>query len=244
MLAFDWGDESFTLLADKAIYWPRRRAVILADPHFGKSDHFRQAGIPVPSGITRSNLARIDDLLDMTKAARLIILGDLFHTAAGVTDSMIGTLRAWRAGRRGLHVTVIAGNHDRHAGPPPEDLDMENIAQQLVDRRLILRHEPAVLDGYFVMAGHVHPAVRLSPCRKGGRGLRAPCFHFARDTAVLPAFGLFTGTHCIRPRPGDRIIAVGPHQLVDVTPDEPHPGASRFTRRVHLETRCRSSSTS
>ena len=223
MLSITWAGETLTLLHDKAIHWPRRHALILADPHFGKTDHFRQAGIPVPTGVTAHNLQRLDQLIHATQPRQLYILGDLFHARAGVTDAIIHTLRQWRARHADLRITVIAGNHDRHAGPPPAELDMQSLDHPLIDGRLVLRHEPVPHENHHVIAGHIHPAVRLSPLRKGTRGLRAPCFHFTPHIATLPAFGTFTGTHTIRPQPHDRIFAVGPNQILEVTPRQTTP---------------------
>jgi metallophosphoesterase superfamily enzyme len=65
-----------------------------------------------------------------------------------------------------------------------------------------------------VLAGHVHPAVRV-----GGRGrdrLRLPCFWFGPRVGVLPAFGAFTGTHTITPAPGDRVFAVADDRVLAV----------------------------
>ena len=38
------------LLADKAVYWPARRCLLIADAHFGKASAYRSLGQPVPQG--------------------------------------------------------------------------------------------------------------------------------------------------------------------------------------------------
>ncbi len=52
------------LLADKAIYWPEQRALLVADIHFGKAAAYRRLGQPVPHGTTQANLQRLDALLE------------------------------------------------------------------------------------------------------------------------------------------------------------------------------------
>jgi metallophosphoesterase superfamily enzyme len=65
-----------------------------------------------------------------------------------------------------------------------------------------------------VFAGHLHPSFGWS--QRTGAGLHAPCFHFARRIAVLPAFGSFTGTHTVLVESGDRVFLVGPDAVVEV----------------------------
>ena len=47
--------------------------------------------------------------------------------------------------------------------------------------------------------------------------MRMACFVFRGNVALLPAFGAFTGSHPVRPRAGDRIYAVGPDRVADVS---------------------------
>ena len=46
----DIADERVTLFADRALFWPRESALLIADLHLGKADTFRAAGIALPSG--------------------------------------------------------------------------------------------------------------------------------------------------------------------------------------------------
>jgi hypothetical protein len=44
--------------------------------------------------------------------------------------------------------------------------------------------------------------------------MRAACFYFSKNLALLPAFGSFTGTHPVSPRAGDRVFAVGDGRVI------------------------------
>ena len=44
--------ERLQLHADRALYWPARGRLLIADLHLGKGDVFRRAGIAVPRGGT------------------------------------------------------------------------------------------------------------------------------------------------------------------------------------------------
>jgi uncharacterized protein len=99
----------------------------------------------------------------------------------------------------------VRGNHDRHAGDPPREWGIETLAGPLRTGGLALAHHPDPLPGAYVIAGHIHPAVRLGSAIDS---LRLPCFHFGADVGVLPAFGEFTGMHVLRPAPGERVFVV------------------------------------
>ncbi|MEO0514132.1 MAG: ligase-associated DNA damage response endonuclease PdeM [Planctomycetota bacterium] len=225
----EWGGQTWRLRADRSMYWLEQRTLIVADPHFGKAEHFRGAGIPVPPGTTRHNLERLDVALHATAARRLVIVGDFFHSRGGVTDGLVEQLVDWRRRWDGLDVMNVRGNHDRQAGDPPAEIGIDCVAGPCRDERcgaVAFAHEPAVVSNAVTLCGHLHPAVRLE-----GRGkyrLRAACFHFQTRKAVLPAFGAFTGMHVIRPRRGDRVFAVGPAEVVEVfgTPSAVKPPAT------------------
>ncbi|MDQ8162739.1 MAG: DEAD/DEAH box helicase, partial [Gemmatimonadota bacterium] len=69
--------EPVVLLADRALWLPGRRTVVVADLHWGKAAAFRAAFVPIPSGTTAGDLARLTRVLHDTAATTLVVLGDL-----------------------------------------------------------------------------------------------------------------------------------------------------------------------
>jgi uncharacterized protein len=207
--------EEVLLLPERALFWPRAGALVAADLHWGKAATFRAAGIPVPAGTTSDDLARLDAALDRTCARRLLVLGDLFHARAGrVAAGTLAELRRWRGLHPELEVLLVRGNHDRHAGDPPEDLRINCVNAPAFVPPFILRHEPSAAAEGYTLAGHVHPGLVLA-----GPALqreRLPCFLLSERMAVLPAFGGFTGLATIDPRPGDRAFVVAEADVIEV----------------------------
>ncbi len=207
--------ESVRLLPEHALFWPGGCALIVADVHWGKAAAFRAAGIPVPGGATRRDLERLDGAIGRTGARRLLVLGDLFHARAGrVASRTLAELRAWRSARDALEIQLVRGNHDRHAGDPPDDLRINCLNAPAFLPPFVLRHEPAASDARYTLAGHVHPGVVLA-----GRGLlreRLPCFVVGERATVLPAFGSFTGHGMVQPGPEERIFVVADGEVVEV----------------------------
>ena len=105
---------------------------------------------------------------------------------------------------------------------PPESSQLTVVSDQ--SAALSTNHQPPAIaqrplttdnwqlatDNYPI-AGHVHPAVTLSG---NGRAITLPCFYFGRDYALLPAFGEFTGTAVVRPRPGEGVFVLAGDEIV------------------------------
>lgn len=192
------------LLADKALYWPERQLLCVADPHFGKATAYRALGQPVPRGTTAANLSRLDRLLERYPANQLIFLGDFLHGPKSHSPATWAALREWRQRHRKLACLLIRGNHDVRAGDPPAGIDIEVVDEPLLLPPFALRHTPALHAGYHVIAGHTHPVFQLQG--KGRQRLRLPCFTTADEITVLPSFGDFTGGYCVNAELGNRII--------------------------------------
>ena len=206
--------ETLWLLPQRAIYLPERRTLLIADVHFGKAAAFRAAGIPLPGGTTRETLHRLSAALAATGAAHVIVLGDLLHARSGVTPAMIDRVAAWRAGYPHLSWSLVRGNHDRHAGHAPADWHIEVLKEGHALGPFRLRHDPAAVDGGYVLAGHVHPSIRLTGTAR--ENIRLPCFRFDRAVGVLPAFGSFTGGHDIEPQAHDRVWVIAEDRVLAV----------------------------
>jgi uncharacterized protein len=194
------------LLAQRAAFLPASGWLLVADLHLGKAQSFRRLGVPVPAGTTAESLARLDAAVAATGARGIVFLGDLIHSARSRSPQTWDQVAAWRARHPDLALTLVRGNHDRHAGDPPPDWRIACVEEPWAVGPLALAHHPVPRDGAYVLAGHLHPAVHL-----GGRAhdhLRLPCFHFGVAVGVLPAFGAFTGTHALRRDAGDRVFAV------------------------------------
>jgi metallophosphoesterase superfamily enzyme len=58
----------------------------------------------------------------------------------------------------------------------------------------------------YAFTGHVHPGISLKG--QGKQSLRFPCFYFAKDNCVLPAFSRFTGTYKVIPRQDETVYAI------------------------------------
>jgi DNA ligase-associated metallophosphoesterase len=206
--------EKVVLLAERAMYWPAKKALFVADFHLGKAASFRRLGIPLPFGTTRENVQRLDRAIEKTGAAQVIFLGDFLHSAHGRAERTLATFQAWRESRPEVELTIVRGNHDKKAGDPPECWSVRCIEAGEAAGPFVLNHEPGPSRGGYALAGHIHPAVRLTAA--GEKALRLPCFWFGARYGVLPAFGAFTGNAEVLPRKGDQVFVIAEDEVLQV----------------------------
>jgi uncharacterized protein len=202
----DVAGERLVLLPERAAYWERARTLLVADTHFGKAATFRAAGIPVPRGTTTAALARLDIALARTGASRTVFLGDFLHAREGREAETTRVVGEWRSRNAAVEMLLVRGNHDARAGDPGPEIDMACADGPVVEPPYVFTHKPTVSDAGYVLCGHIHPGARLTG--PGRERAWLPCFWFRRQTAVLPAFGEFTGLGDIAVEPGDRVWLV------------------------------------
>ncbi|MBV7542522.1 ligase-associated DNA damage response endonuclease PdeM [Acidovorax sp. sic0104] len=203
------------LLPQRAVAWPAARMAFVADVHFGKAATFRRAGQPVPHGTTADNLARLDAVLCATGAQHLVFLGDFLHARSGADEPLWAQLQPWRERHAHIHMTLVRGNHDLHAGDPPPSLSIDLADEPwhpVPGAEVLACHHPQAAADGTVMAGHLHPTVMLQGLARDA--LRVPCFAWEPGLLVLPAFGAFTGTSSQSVAPSAQPFAVAGDRIL------------------------------
>jgi uncharacterized protein len=204
------------LLPERAVFRPATGELLVADAHWGKAATFRAAAIAVPGGTTREGLARLDDAIARSGADQVVFLGDLFHAAEGKSPATLAEIARWRDRHPGLRLTLVRGNHDRHAGDPPPGLGIGCADPPRHSPPFVYQHHPRPNPIGYVLAGHLHPAVRMRGL--GRQSVRLPAFILGPTVGILPAFGPFTGAAEVLPQPGDRVFVIADGEVVFVGP--------------------------
>lgn len=175
-------------LADRsgALYWPSEKMLIVADLHLEKGSAHARRGRMIPPYDTRETLIKLAEAIERFEPAVVVSLGDGLHDPDGAERMEAGdrdVLRILQEDRRWIWVT---GNHD----PVVADTLGGEVAGCLELGGLMLCHEPRPGPVTHEIAGHMHPAAKIS---FHGGSIRRPCFVGNRMRLVLPAFGAFTG---------------------------------------------------
>lgn len=181
-----WGGERLELLAERAIWDPQRRVLLLADVHLGKAETFQAHGVPLPSDGDAGNLNRLLELAHRHRPGRVLVLGDLIHSRLGLTGALRAKLAALPE-LLGCPLQLIGGNHERGSW-------IEGLPQQPSQALgpWWLSHEPESRPGLLNLCGHLHPVALIG---RGADRLRLPCFSYCprHERLALPAFGDLTG---------------------------------------------------
>jgi len=186
MVPLSFAGHDLRALPEGALYWPARRALLVADLHFEKASWFAVRGQMLPPYDSIATLADLTALVDRTDARELWCLGDSFHDSAGC-ERLPGQARAMlTALTTRLDWRWITGNHDSLLVDPCGGTILEEAD---VDG-LVLRHEADPRDGRPELSGHFHPKLRL---RLRGRQVARRCFVATSTKLILPAFGSLTG---------------------------------------------------
>jgi len=182
--------ETLRLYADRALYWPAQRRLMVADLHLGKDDTFRAAGVALPTGGTRHDLDRLSALIEHSGAEALWFLGDLLHGRL-IDTHWRGDWARFCERHAGLGMLLVEGNHDRAAARAGLGIEHRRHCVEEADSGLVFAHAPPTArpdPDRVVVCGHLHPVVRVP----GFRG-RFPAFTLMDQLFVLPAFSAFTG---------------------------------------------------
>jgi uncharacterized protein len=186
MVPLSFAGHDLMALPEGALYWPARKALLVADLHFEKGSWFAARGQMLPPYDSIATLHAVATLAERTQARELWCLGDSFHDSKGC-ERLPADARALLTDlTHRLDWRWITGNHDSllidHCGG--------TIQEEAEVDGLVLRHEAEPSDPRPELSGHFHPKLRL---RVRGRQVARRCFVASATKLILPAFGALTG---------------------------------------------------
>lgn len=186
MVRFSFCDHDLVALPQGALFWPARRALLVADLHLEKASWFARGGQMLPPYDSLATLTDLAALAAATNPAEIWCLGDSFHDTGGCERLPARACEMLAALTTAHDWTWITGNHDPVV---PALVGGRAVAEAEVDG-LILRHEADPRDPRPELSGHFHPKLRI---RRRGRQVSRRCFVQSRTKLILPAFGALTG---------------------------------------------------
>lgn len=186
MVHLSFGGHDLRVLPQGALFWPARRALLVADLHLEKASWFARAGQLLPPYDSIATLHELAALVRETGAQKIWCLGDSFHDVEGC-DRLPEDARLVLTGlTAATRWTWITGNHDRVYA----DRCGGAVADEAVVDGLVLRHEADPAEARPELSGHFHPKLRVTV---RGRSVSRRCFVATARKLILPAFGALTG---------------------------------------------------
>ncbi len=196
MVPFSFLTQEMVLTADRALYWPRERALLVADLHLEKASYFAQFGQMLPPYDSRETLERLALAIRETGARKVIALGDNFHDDNGTQRLDTHTTGMLSALTRATEWIWITGNHDPGLNSQANrDIGGDAMDELSIDS-IVLRHKASPEECAAEISGHYHPGLKV---RAKGRSIARPCtvlgtHHSGQQRLILPAFGALTGS--------------------------------------------------
>ncbi len=207
-------EQNLLLHPYKSLFWAEQKILFFSDVHFGKATHFRKSGIPISEEIHHEDFSRIIFLINHYQPQRVIILGDLFHSAY---NSSWKIFKIFCETEITIKLELVMGNHDIMDYKQYDFLQLHT--GNLIIDPFILSHKPLnnkEINNYYNLCGHIHPSIKISGTAK--QSFRVECFYFTKNQGILPAFGNFTGTSKMtRNTPEDEIFAVTEDEIIHLT---------------------------
>ncbi|MEZ4720933.1 MAG: ligase-associated DNA damage response endonuclease PdeM [Flavobacteriales bacterium] len=187
--------------------------LVIADLHLGKTMHFRKSGLPIPARARDADQSNLISLLNDVRPKKLLVLGDLFHSSSNSECEELAMITSRFAD---VEFELVMGNHDILAPEVYRSLDFETCDRWSL-HNFLFTHEPMedVPDGIINIHGHIHPGIRLFG--KGRQSMLLPCFHLQPAHFCIPAYGMLTGLMRRHPAKGDRVFALLPDAVTEMT---------------------------
>lgn len=204
--------ETVELMAERCVFWPSRRTLLVADLHLGKPETFLSQAIALPTALSEEPLTRLAGAVARSGAQRVLILGDLLHASIGTTPAMVERVRAWRSGIE-AELEVVTGNHDGSIARVAGEWGLRVLGERRQEGPFVFQHEPGETPGRLTWCGHIHPMARV-----GGRadGVRRACCWIRPRLGVLPAFTRFSTGASIAAEIGDRVFVMDPEGVLEL----------------------------
>lgn len=211
IVPFNFLQQQFLLSAQRCVYWQNEQALIVSDLHFGKTGHFRKAGIAIPQAIYKEDIQRLFAQIQLFKPKQLIIIGDMFHSHA---NKELDFFKKWRHDIDDIKCILIKGNHDILPDIWYKECNIELIDKKLTLQQICFIHDVNDIDktekqNHYYFSGHVHPSITIKGIAK--QTVQLSCFYFSKQYAVLPAFSKFTGGYPIKQKRGENVFAILPN---------------------------------
>lgn len=195
-------DEEFVFDFRRTIYWPRRKILIAADLHWGKTQYLRNYGVAITDRVFEEDLMRLGRVMEDYETKTLLVLGDLIHHEKSLSKGIIDQVARFRHAFP-CELILVKGNHDRYTDFP-ESWGIVEESDFYIDH-FYFSHEFKKNVKNFQFSGHLHPMLRL---RDGYDELRLPAFILGNNFCLLPAYSHLTGGQDLKIEKGQKALVL------------------------------------
>jgi DNA ligase-associated metallophosphoesterase len=195
-------DQEFVFDCRRTVYWQRKKILIAADLHWGKTQYLRNHGVAITDQVFEEDLMRLSRIMDDYETEVLLILGDLIHHEKSLSKGIVEKV-AWFRHHNPCELVLVKGNHDSYAKFPESWGIVEE--KDFYIGNFYFSHEYDAMKPGFQFSGHIHPMLKLS---SGFDTLRLPSFILTEEYCLLPAFSHLTGGQDVKLEKGQTALVL------------------------------------
>ena len=155
-------------LIDLALFFPKKKILIISDLHLGYEEALNRKGVLIPRFQFKDTITRLKPILETTKPETVIINGDLKHEFGLIMD------QEWRdilqlidlIDQYAKKIVLIKGNHDVKLGPIARKRSIELVPRYEFDGYLVMHGDKIPddlkqLNVHTLIIGNEHPAISI-----------------------------------------------------------------------------------
>lgn len=188
-------------LIDKALYFPKKKIIVIGDLHLGYEHQLIQSGILTPKTQMKNLLSNLKKVLRECNAKKIIFLGDIKHSFGYEKEERFNFVEIYEFLREKFDekdIIFIKGNHDTI------DYSFSNkMKEYYISGEIMFIHGHKSFVHLYdkkiktIVMGHIHPSVEFKD-KDTNKKERYKCFLTGKfkkkDFIVMPSFlGLSIG---------------------------------------------------
>lgn len=186
-----------------ALWMKEYETLVINDLHLGYEEALQHKGVLVPKFQLQEILSALENILEKTRAKKVIINGDLKHEFGRVLR------QEWKEvslffdflQKKGKEIIIIRGNHDPLLQIVAEKKRVKVVNEYALGDTLIVHGDVLVkTNAKRIIIGHEHPAITL---REGSKREKYKCFLKGKwrekELIAVPSFNpLLEGTDILK----------------------------------------------
>ncbi len=194
-------------LVDLCLYLKKEKVLVIPDMHLGFEEALNKKGVLIPRVQFKDTKERLEKILKIYQAYRVVIIGDLKHEFGTISSTewkhtleILDLIESYSK-----EIILLKGNHDTILAPIAHKKNLKILDFILIEENFLCHGDLILENEEFkkakrIIIGHEHPAITL---REKAKAETYKCFlkgsFKGKELIVMPSFNILTtGTNILK----------------------------------------------